>query len=1216
MMSKKGQDNQKGITFQNKVALLYMLDNYRYGNFLKIKFEGSSYNDFTLFFKNSNKNSSFFWEFEVKNWTKPLTLHKIKNIITTEVEKGINRYSDNDQFYIVAPHFADECKEQIKQFKKYSWIFKKDGLKNFDQSKKMYQQFNEKSPILHWSKEEIILLLKTEIVEFNEEIVNQKTQERFYYEQSFFYNKENADNIISRLFKNITEASSKGQEFTKYEIEQTITKFCNEETNKSESYSLDKDLKGAIDNIESQLNTESTFATLNDDKYIAPISKRVQAIFYITDKLKQKSFSFKKIKWFFDKILITDRYMFSSFSLLETYIEKNDLDLKDKKSVLDFIFKIYEYEQNSSSIYKRMFETSYRSSIFKIFLKFSKNKEFVQNKDLKLKLIKFLDKHVPDWQATYLKDDTYGYYRYQYLPQIIKNLFSYTKEGIDFIIKKYNFTNEIESPYLNTNRYSWYSPYNYIKEFINKDFENNFLIVVKGIAGQFTDLYKKSYGYDYEGYEITGGGHFYRNGQASLKTFSWELILSKCIKQFYTNTKNWEFLKSIIDTPYNKKPPVFVKRSFISFLLMQLETADKSNPTKNAFYQALKEILKIKEGFPRTKEIAINVLSTNFTKIPDTYLKLIIEKIIYKYSSDGVTYNISLIQLLLSFIEHGKLYFKSILKKTLLNKNFKSTYLYRQALGILNRKIENQHIKDFFNEIKNNLDMSENTDLLYADVVSDSSSIDTLFNSSSKKELDSLASIIAKAMMNNNFELIKKVLPLIKNNLSALYERATISKSNYLKNVIAQLVPKAIKDDMQLAEAIIEQCIKDTNLCDESTQLHESIIKHPKVVAINTMRTYLCYFSINSYIIYHNTRLNDQTLDTQNCKKLEKAFNWVKILIDLDGTLADKIPDFPKPNYYLRYFAIIPLESLSYYHTRKKLNQLKKGFGDKIKQFAFTILEKTDQEIKENNPNPKPKGMLDAIGRLFDVVRDLNEDEAKKVLSFIQKHDVEEFDHLFIYYALFREEHLSDKGKFKSDYFKNLLKSICKGQANKFNQNHQLLREHISFTIYHSMKLDDQNKNQATYMFNLDEDFFEKIKPYWKLLLTNPTQKIESYIIMSFGIILKHNQNYYSKYKKYFFNFIKKIIDKKPEFDNDYYALLNIDMVLPAIVKYAPNDLIELLFLFLNKGNSKTGDIPFSYQVDILKPEIEKHQKHISKENINKAKAELNKYNINLKTNN
>ncbi len=1215
-MSKKGQDNQEGITFQNKVALLYMLDNYRYGNFLKIKFEGDDYNDFTLFFKNSNNNSSFFWEFEAKKRDKSLTLFGVKNIIAKEAEKGINRYSDNDQFYIVAPQFQNQCKEQIKQFKKHSWVFKKDGFKNFDQLKKMYQQFNEESPILYWSKEEIILLLKTEIVELNKEIINKKTQERFYYEQSFFYNEENADNIIARLFKDITEASSKGYEFTKYEIEQTITKFCNAETNKSESYNLNQDLKGAIDNIESKLNTESTFATLNDDKYITPISKRVQAIFYITDKLKQKSFSFKKIKWFFDKILIKESYMLSSFSLLETYIEKNNLDLKDKTSVLGFLFKIYEYEKNSSSIYKRMFETSYRSSIFKIFLKFSKNKEFIQNKELKPKLIKFLDKHVPDWQATYLMDDTYGYYRYQYLPQIIKNLFSYTKEGIDFIIKKYNFTNEIESPYLKTNQYHWYSPYNYIKDFINKDFEKNFLIVVKGIAGQFTDLYKKSYGYNYEGYEITGGGPCYRNGQASLKTFSWELILSGCIKQFYTNTKNWEFLKSIIDVPCNKENPVFVKRSFIPFLLMQLETANKTNPEENEFYQVLQKILKIKEGFPRTKEIAINVLSTNFTKILDVYLNLIIKQIIYKYSNTGVVYDIVLIQLLLSFIEHGKLYFKSILKKTLLNKNFKSTYLYRQSLGILKRKIENQHIKDFFNEIKNNLDMSENTDLLYEDVVSNLSSIDALFNGSSKKELDSLASIIAKAIANNNFELIKKVLPLIKNNLSTLYKRATISKSNYLKNVIAQLVPKAITDDMQLAEAMIEQCIKDTNLCDESTQLHESIIKHPQMVAINTMRTYLCYFSINSYIIYYNTRLNDQTLNTQNCKKLEKAFNWVKTLIDLDGTLADKIPDFPKPNYYLRFFAITPLISLSYYHTRKKLNQFKKGFGDKIKQFAFTILEKTDQEIKENNPNPKPKGMLDAIGRLFDVVRDLNEDEAKKVLSFIQKHDVEEFDHLFIYYALFREEHLLDKGTFESSDFKDLLKRICEWQANK-SDKHNALREHILFTIYHSMKLDDQNKNQATYMFNLDEDFFEKIKPYWKLFFTNPTQKIESYIIMSFGIILKHNQNYYSKYKKYFFDFIKKIINKKPEFDNDYYALLNIDMVLPAIVKYAPNDLIELLFLFLNKGNSKTGDMPFGYQVvEMLKPEIEKQQKHISKENINKAKAELNKYNINLKPNN
>ena len=130
-------------------------------------------------------------------------------------------------------------------------------------------------------------------------------------------------------------------------------------------------------------------------------------------------------------------------------------------------------------------------------------------------------------------------------------------------------------------------------------------------------------------------------------------------------------------------------------------------------------------------------------------------------------------------------------------------------------------------------------------------------------------------------------------------------------------------------------------------------------------------------------------------------------MIDLDGSLASKIEGFPKPNYYLRSFAIIPLISLGHHKIRNELNNFKTGLGDKIKNLAFAIIEKTKEEIEENKSTPYE--LFSRISYLFNYIRDLNEDEAEKFLSFIECFRIKEANHFFIYYALFREKHFEGK---------------------------------------------------------------------------------------------------------------------------------------------------------------------------------------------------------------
>ena len=1189
-MSKKGQDNQKGISFQNKVALLYMLDHYRYANFTEIRFEGDNFEDFTLFFTDPINHFTFFYNFEVKNWNTPLSRNEIRKIIEKEVQKGINRYSEKGKFFIVAPSFKEDCKE-IESFKK-NYFF--NSKKDFTETKKIYQRIYGDNLLFNWSEEEVLFLKYVYLVEIKTENINNMIIDRFHYEDSFFYSEDNLENIISRFLRKITDNSSHGRSFSKDKIQNILAEFHKAETDKSESYNSNQNLGQVIDNnIDAKLETEDKFETLDHDRDITYISGRPKVIFYIIDKLKQKKFKLKSIKWFIEKILIKQYYFFQCLDLLEKYIKENNLTHEDKDFILEFIFKLYEKGSSGSDLQKSEFNSYSNERILKFLSKISACQEI--SNQLKNKFIEFLENSIPDWNKE-LNNYSWDSYNYQHIPKLIENLLGYNKEGLELVFKKHDFTKWIDQQLMRYN----HSYYNYIEDFINKDFKRNLPLVIKSLSNQFQSLYM-SYGYDsdfYKGYEISGGGYSGWGNNYDLHILPLESILSRCIDKFYEKTKDWEYLESFVYLEYDKNNPVFVKRSFIPFLLKKLEKASEKKPEDNNFYKALKVILKIKKGLPFTEDILVNELSHYHSKIKDVYLKKLVEMILYKYSKEGISYSIFTIKLLFQIIESGRLNFRNYLKKILLNKEFKQHYIYERTLSLFESRITNKNINEFFNEIKDELDISKSNDLIYRSVILDlqtsplkQSELFKLFKSSSKKDLNCLASIIEKDLWNTDeSKLLEKVLKLMKNylDLKDFYKRA--KNSEYLKKTIIQLIGQAINYDINLSEKIINLCVNDINLCGESEDLHNEVAKGGRNLSISTMRAHLC-FTIGRYIIKHNQELED----IKSLGKLEKAFSWVKLLIDLDASLANKIKDFPSPNYYLRAFAIMPLINLAHYETRNKLNDFKKSLGDEIKSLAFSIIDKTKEEIEKNNYAPLE--LFDEISHLFDYIRDLDEEEAEKFLSFVESFRIAEANHFFIYYALFREKHFKAKGAFKSDIFKERLINICKSEPDQLKYN-------LSFTIYKDIenKVEDSKSKP-------DFEFFEQIKDYWILLFKNVNKDMFFPLLMTLSFVLK-KEIYYNNYKKYFFQLIKKILEDR-ESSSDYF--IRLDNILPAISENNPGDLAEILFLFLEKGDPAKGYIPFSYKVkQKLIPEIKKIKNKFSKEKIDQIEIELKKYNEKL----
>ena len=480
--------------------------------------------------------------------------------------------------------------------------------------------------------------------------------------------------------------------------------------------------------------------------------------------------------------------------------------------------------------------------------------------------------------------------------------------------------------------------------------------------------------------------------------------------------------------------------------------------------------------------------------------------------------------------------------------------------------------------------MISSDDLIYWYVIEDlqttsleESKLSQLFGGSSKKDLNCLNSIIEEDFCNTSGDkLLEKVLKLMKDHLDLeeFYER--IKSAENLKKTIIRLVERGVDYNMDLSERVIDLFINDTNLCGESEELHDNVVRGGRNLGISTMRANLCY-TISTYIKY------SQKTDKELIRRLEKAFSWVELLMDLNGSLAKKIEDFPSPNYYLRCFAIIPLTELAKHEA----------LGNKVKELSFSILKKIEEEVEKNQYNPSE--LFNNIVYLFSCMKDLNEKEAEKFLSFFKKFRIEEASQFFISYALFGEESFKKERSFKSERFKKMLRDICCSKADG-------LKYHLSFTIYRLIK----NKNQNG-EFNLD--FFEKVKEYWVLLFNDINKQMAFPLLMTLSSVLK-NKKYYRKYIKIFFQLLNKILEDRKKKPSDYF--IHLDHILPVISANNPNDLSKTLFLFLKKGNSKEGYIPFRYEVERrLIPEIKKVKNEMSKENWSKIKKELGKYDLN-----
>ena len=1210
-MSKQGQYNISGVDFQLRVALFYLLENFKYENFIKAVFEGDKFSDFTLFFKDSIKNRSFIHNIEVKKWNQNLSQSDIKELIKKEIKNRKEIYSvHQDRFLIIAPNCSQRVKTDIKEIKKHIPLHKDMKEKDLDFFKTIYQN----NPILKiWKKEEILFLRYVELVELNEDQINNSILKHFRYEDSFYYRENDLESIQTLLLEKIKEKSKIGGYFNKEDVDEIIFKFRSSETNKSESYNLKKSLGDVIKNIETYFENEEKFKELNNDLYLTPISERRNAVFSIVKELKKSDFKLKSIKFFIDKILIKNCYFNSCMELLEKYIQ----DKESYEDILDIISKLSERNVQFDFYCYRIFEFLYKILIF-----------HPKNDEVNDFTIQLLDQSVPDFNTEDIPFTfSYQSLRYKPVPKLISIIFKNQdnkRKYIDFIFEKFNFIKDTGDIRPIPNEI-----YCYITDFINSDFKKHFQIVIDKMYSQFQTVCKKK-GVKYKGYKTSGvllSGFGIQHKLHDLNIL--RLALRHCIDDFYNeNPKNWDFLKQFI---YEEKYPIFAKRCFIPFLLQQLESSHEAQREK--FFKALNFILSLKEDLPRTEDVVMYEFYSNKHKlldIPEKYLKCIIQNILYKYEKNKISYDIFLIQNLIYLVSNGKTSFEKNLKSIISDSKSRRSYIYEDILEILAKNMNSPNIQKFVlnlidNQIIDLYELSKQPwskgvyiyDFLNEIIKSHWKSNDTrgeeilkqCLHDDDKRSIKFIAHFIGNLSMETTSDkkvMVEKTLEFVQSILSDKIFLEKFKQSETLRESIAKAGEYAVNSGkIELAEKIIELCIKDrssldSNSIDSDLKLHNEIIEGKKASIIIGMRSFLCY-AINAYLV----KDFDEEEGEEVLKKREKVFNWVKILIDLSGSLSQEIPGFPKPsNYYLRCFAMHPLINLSLYPVRKSLNSLKDGLGDQIKQFAFDIIDQIDKDVESYKDKTfKPLYLFEEISLLFDKIRDLNETEAKKFLTFVLKHNIKGSDHLFIYYAIFRKEHFHEMGKFDSSYFEKLLENICKGEVND-------LKKAIAFTIYKDIENKKNERDEKVDISSADFDSFEKVKKYWELLFDNFDKSMTFELSGTLSFLLS-KKSYYTNYIGYFFKIVDKLLEK-PNLDGIFeVSLLDWENILSAIGNNKPNHLAELLLKFLKEGDQIRSYLPFQYEVErYLIPKVKEYKNKISGENQKKIRGYSNQYHI------
>lgn len=1077
-MSKAGQFNFTGISAQADITLFYLLSVISRTDFQKIIIEGKNWEDFTLVFEDHTE------DFEVKWHERPLSYSEIRSIVKKELTKSFRK---EDKLKIVVKKISKNFVADYTYIRESLpwWIAVKkiNPIKNI-----VFKKFIDKG----WKEEEIVFLFKTELKEIKDDnYITARIMEYFAFKDPFYLGDEDIENLVSRSFQKILKVGAKGKSISKQDFLMMLKQFKNSIAKKSESF-FNNPIAKKIGNINDFFKSEKAFQRINDDKYLSPISSTPRLIFYITDRLEKLDFNFESWRFFLEKILVKQNYIFIAMRLLKAKWEESKVA---DPIILDFILDNFHnlvHEFNYAEALRIIIKISRRDSqrIFeKKILDFLKKEVLVKFKVRREKTVNI--------QAKYsdFGDD---------LANVIDLLYEKSnnkKQFIEFIFEYFDMTGSGLSDETSS------KIFDIIRKYLAKDINSNFKHVTSRICNQFDFIY----GGKYRGYEWSGGAVGHWGSSYSINDIR---VVSYVFRPLFNNMyaeceqKSWNYFKKfVLDKSISrstKENPIFLKRALVSILIERSTKTSLNNNERFEAFEYLKNLLRMKKGIPGTSEIIFQDLKgTNLEKFSPKLLMDLIhidaKKFMSKQYPGEYPTNIFVIKLIFALIKNNyspaKKYFLRLVKKpkfSELDRWYNSFDLMHQ-MGISEKNpafvsdfLKIINLEEYLNSLERH-DIWDKNDIL-ADLIKKDWKDNTNFGGPyiekffakkdhSKQVLEFMAGII--------HDLLKidplKTYYLLRASLQSRQVYSQLFKANALirQNIVWLAEELAKNKKFMFARKIIQLNCEDpdpvTNNRPSEINYHYQIKNGEDVHTISTVRGtvgwVLRYFSASNIP-----------------KHMKFSFKTTLLLLDLEGILAKKL-GYPESDNYVRLMALINLIDLAYLPRRNLLNEYESGLGDKIKTTSFNIIKNLSVQIKSTKT--KPKSLLINLAHVFSNIRDLNTNEAKQVIQFFIENEIKEAIVLLIYFSIFREKQFKDI-PFDPKYFKKELGKIC--------ETENIFREEAALQFLRLIT----KERKALYQY------FLKIENYWERLFSYYDRTTYDYLYKTLAYTLKWKSKYNS----------------------------------------------------------------------------------------------------------
>jgi len=547
----------------------------------------------------------------------------------------------------------------------------------------------------------------------------------------------------------------------------------------------------------------------------------------------------------------------------------------------------------------------------------------------------------------------------------------------------------------------------------------------------------------YRGAELMGGGvsQMGSNFELADSHFVREVLTPFLVRlkgENYANGSHggfWDFLtERFLKRPDQVSPenPVFLKRASVPILLdMSYDPDDKGN--KEAF-ESLLIIFQIKDGIPHCSEVIFYHLSKKLDAYRESSLfrentRRLIRKDLEMHGN--IPGSVFCVQVICDLVRHNDEEAESLLFDLVQNERYiENDDFHYNTFGQL-KDLSQSHPSFALKLVRQFLSKKEwmGSDRRMSVYEVTPHLVAIIQNPHDKK-----ASEGAKELVVEMTGEVKKAEPkerLLNSLFQGLADTDVIEAYSLFKKGLGQKSPQSLfkfsregfvriaekltesardvvdeKDQekrLDMACEVIEMFLDDpdpeTNEEENEFNYHLKIKRGEDVMVISTVRGHLCW-AIQKICLY----------------KYCFAVAWTYTL----KLLKDQ-------NFYIRTQALVPFIEIM---------KRRKSHPNLISDIENTALDLLNSDI--------PDKMARYLLHVFAYFRNLNEENALTLISkFRSRRDVSLF---YVYFALFREKHFTEKGEFQADRFKKILKHEITTPSGElvigiFNQFHNLVEE-------------------------------------------------------------------------------------------------------------------------------------------------------------------------------